>query len=182
MKARTTASGAGGASAVASTRTRCLLLATLAVSMAVMMIIVNWMNVSSLQPCVRCQSSTSGTSTGGEKAGNVKTVNSCGHNPRIISLTSVRPGACPAQPAAAGRKMFATTAVMAVAVVTAAACVRHGMQENQACSTIKAVSSKLRWPWTGTLLGQKLPSPQQHLSLMLALVLAYGPTPVTAGR
>ena len=165
--------GVGGASAVASTRTRCLLLAALAVSVAVMMIIVNWMNVSSLHSCVRCQPSSSGSSTGGEIC--------CGHDPRIISLTSVRPGACPAKPAAAGRKMFATTAVMAVAVVTAAACVRHGVQENQACRTIKAATSKL-WPRTGTLLGHNPPSPQQHLPLVLASVLAYGPTPVAAGR
>ena len=72
MKARTAASRA---SAVEATRTRrCLLLAALAVSMAVMMLIVNGMNVSSLQPRVRDQTSSSGSPTGGEKAGKVKTV------------------------------------------------------------------------------------------------------------
>ena len=72
MKARTAASRA---SAVEATRTRrCLLLAALAVSMAVMMLIVNGMNVSSLQLRVRDQTSSSGSPTGGEKAGKVKTV------------------------------------------------------------------------------------------------------------
>ena len=66
------------------------------------------------------------------------------------------------------RKAFTTTAVMSAAAVIAAACVSNGVHK--------------LWPSTVSFLGQKLSSPQPHLALVLASVLAYGPTPVAAGR